>query len=617
MFSEDKPDRAVALVEALPGTPQDLDDDEIIRRAKAAKNGKKFAKLWAGDFAGHTSRSEAVQALCNLLAFWAGPSPDRIDRLFRRSGLFEGRWANGKWDRLGKDTITKALAGRTEFYKPRAAAAEDGDDQPEAGGKKSQATQLVGLVAASRVELFHDPNGEPFVTLPADQHLATVRLRSKAFRDWTCKRFYDACGKAPGSQAVTDALNVLAGKAVHEGAEHPVYVRVAGHGSKVYLDLGDEHWRVVEIDTDGWQVVDRPPVKFRRAKAMRPLPVPVPGGTLAEELRPFLTVRKKDWPLVLAWLVAALRPTGPYPVLGFHGEQGSGKSTQARVLRSLIDPNTAPVRAEPREARDLAIAANNGLVVSLDNVSYLPPWLSDALCRLSTGGGFATRTLYENDEETIFEGQRPAILNGIEEVATRPDLLDRSLLISLPAIPEDERSAEGDYWAAFERARPRALGALLDAVSAGLRNLPGVHLDRLPRMADFALWGVACEHAMGLKPGAFLRAYAKNRDAANETALDASILAAPLRRFLEQQDGDEWTGTVSQLLECLTPFVSEQAARSREWPKRPHVLSGKLRRLAPNLRKAGVFIEFTHDGKSRKVTIRKERDSSVSTVVQR
>src|SRR5262249_30438334 len=160
----------------------------------------------------------------------------------------------------------------------------------------------------------------------------------------------------------------------------------------------------VEIDANGWQVVDQSPVKLRRAKAMLALPFPVEGGSV-DELRPFLNVADEDWPLVLAWLVAALRPTGPFPVLCLNVEERSAKSTTTRLLRSLIDPNTAPLRAEPRENRDLAIASNNGWVVALENVSYLPPWLSDALCRLSTGGGFATRTLHTDEDETIFNAQ--------------------------------------------------------------------------------------------------------------------------------------------------------------------------------------------------------------------
>ena len=171
-------------------------------------------------------------------------------------------------------------------------------------------------------------------------------------------------------------------------------------------------------------MVENPPVRFRRSKAILPLPEPVIGGSV-NALRQFVNVGDADWPLFLAALLAAYRPGRPYPILNLHGEQGSAKTTTARMFRGLIDPNTAPVRAEPREPRDLMIAANNGLVVALDNLSHIPAWLSAGLCRLSTGGGFSTRTLYENDEETVFDAMRPVVVNGIEEVATRSDPLTR------------------------------------------------------------------------------------------------------------------------------------------------------------------------------------------------
>ncbi len=220
----------------------------------------------------------------------------------------------------------------------------------------------------------------------------------------------------------------------------------------IYLDLADEQWRAVKITADGWEVVEKPPVRFRRPKAMLALPAPVQGGSV-EALRRFVNVTDGDWPLVVAWALACYRPVGPYPVLSLYGEQGSAKSTTARALRALIDPNSATLRCEPKEPRDLAIAANNGWVVALDNLSYLPTWLSDALCRLSTGGGFATRTLYENDEETIFSAQRPVIITGIEEVATRGDLLDRSILVTLPTISENHRLPESVFGRSLNRRR--------------------------------------------------------------------------------------------------------------------------------------------------------------------
>ena len=186
----------------------------------------------------------------------------------------------------------------------------------------------------------------------------------------------------------------------------PCTCATPAHDGKVYLDLCDADWRVVEIDAAGWRVVQNPPVRFRRAKAMLPLPMPVSGGSV-DDLRGFLNCDDSSWRLMLAWLLAALAPRGPYPVLALFAESGAGKSTSARVLRSCIDPNDSPLRQSPREPRDVAIAASNSLVVTLENVSTISSWLSDCLCVLSTGGGFSTRTLFENDEETIFNSRSP------------------------------------------------------------------------------------------------------------------------------------------------------------------------------------------------------------------
>ena len=198
---------------------------------------------------------------------------------------------------------------------------------------------------------------------------------------------------------------------------------------------------------------------------------------------------------MVAWALAVLRNQGPYPVLVLSGEQGSAKSTFSAILRALLDPNTAPLRALPREDRDLFIAASNGHVLAFDNVSGLPAWISDTLCRLATGGGFAVRQLYTDQDEVLFDAARPVILNGIEDIVTRPDLADRAVFLTLEPIPEERRRPEAELWAAFEAERARILGVLLDAVVEGLKRLPDTHLPKLPRMADFALWASACETA--------------------------------------------------------------------------------------------------------------------------
>ena len=292
---------------------------------------------------------------------------------------------------------------------------------------------------------------------------------------------------------------MIEAKAHFDAPERIVHIRVGGLDGRLYLDLGDETWRAVEIDATGWRVIDNPPVRFRRAAGMQPLPMPVPGGSV-ETLRSFLNVQSDtDFVLVVAWALACLRNRGPYPVIVLSGEQGSAKSTFSAILRALLDPNTAPLRALPREDRDLFIAASNGHVLAFDNVSGLPAWISDTLCRLATGGGFAVRQLYTDQDEVLFDAARPVILNGIEDIVTRPDLADRAVFLTLEPIPEERRRPEAELWAAFEAERPRILGVLLDAVVEGLKRLPETQLD------EAAAHGGLRAVGDGLRDGALAR----------------------------------------------------------------------------------------------------------------
>lgn len=348
---------------------------------------------------------------------------------------------------------------------------------------------------------------------------------------------------------------------------------------------------------------------------MLALPEPVKGGHV-DELRNYVNVHDEEWPLLLACLLAAYRPRGPYPVLNLHGEQGSAKSTTAKVLRSLVDPNTAPLRSEPREPRDLMIAANNGWIVALDNLSHLPAWLSDALCRLSTGGGFSTRELYSDSDEVIFDAMRPLVLTGITEVATRSDLLDRSIMLSLPTIPEHKRRPESEFWVAFQKSLPSIFGAMMTAVSEATNKITNTRITKLPRMADFALWAVAGEKSLGLESGRFLAAYGDNRAAGNEVALESSPVAAAVITFMA--DKTTWTGTATELLDEVEKLTDEKLRKSKAWPKSPRGLSGTLKRLAPNLRQVGVEVDFDRepDRDRRRVVVlaRTEAEVCVHTV---
>jgi hypothetical protein len=469
----------------------------------------------------------------------------------------------------------------------------------EPGGRgPSQADILIELAQAA--ELFHAPDGTGFADIDINGHRETWAIRAKGFRRWLARSFFEATQGAPSSEALQSALNVIEAKAHFDAPERLVHVRVGGMDGRLYLDLCDEKWRAVEIDTAGWRVIDNPPVRFRRAAGMQSLSTPVGGGSV-EPLRAFLNVKTDaDFVLVVAWALAALRDRGPYPVIVLSGEQGSAKSTFSAILRALLDPNTAPLRALPREDRDLFIAASNGHVLAFDNVSGLAAWISDTLCRLATGGGFAVRQLYTDQDEVLFDAARPVILNGIEDIVTRPDLADRAVFLALQPIPEERRRPEAELWAAFEAERPRLLGVLLDAVVEGLKRLPETRLERLPRMADFALWATACETALW-PVGTFWSAYCGNRDEAAEGVIDADPIATAVRAVMATRT--VWTGTASDLLGALAEVAGERTAKSKTWPDGARALAGRLRRAATFLRKIGIEIGFAREGRARTRTI--------------
>jgi hypothetical protein len=302
-----------------------------------------------------------------------------------------------------------------------------------------------------------------------------------------------------------------------------------------------------------------------------------------------------------------LRAGGPYPLLAISGEQGPAKAVLCNLLKALIDPN----RALSREERELMIAANNGYLLAFDNLSGLPTWLSDALCRIATGGSFAVRQLYTDDEEILFEAARPILLNGIEEVISRPDLGDRAIFLTLAPIEEAQRRSEAELWRAFEIGRPRILGALLDSVVHGLRAIGGVQLEGLPRMADFAVWARACEGALW-PAGTFARAYAANRRAAIESIIEADPIATCIRTIMANRT--IWTGSATDLVRLCAESVRHDVSTGGAWVKNPRALAGRLRRAQTFLRTLGIEIAFSREGRTGIRTIKVSTTTTEDTV---
>jgi len=492
----------------------------------------------------------------------------------------------------------------------------------EAAPRKPTARDGLIALIEDEIELWHDLEEIAYATVMVGGHREHRELASRRFRSWFSWFGGETLGVTTRN-AIDEALSWAEGSAIYRGPCHKTWRRVAEYDGRIYIDLGCPNWRAIEISASGWRVVAAAPVKFLRSPGIQPLPEPEAGETI-ELLREFVHVETDaDFHLILAWMVAALRPDGPFPILLLTGQQGASKSTVARVCRSLVDPNVAPLHSPPKEEGDLNVVAFNSWVLMYDNLSGLPVWFADALCRLSTGGGSATRAKYTDREQIIFEAQRPVALTAIGDIAAaRSDLAERTVSITLPPIPEDQRRTEREFWASFEAARPKILGALLNGLSAGLRHLPNVKLESRSRMADFEEWAEACGPGFGWEPGEFLADYAANRRSVTAAAAEASplvpIIEAVLGRTGLGPEGFE--GTMTELLRKLHEVCGERQQQARWFPRTAISLGTQIARIAPLLlRDRGIEVSKGRAGhdRTRATSIRCVSDQVYAELVSR
>ena len=482
---------------------------------------------------------------------------------------------------------------------------ENGVVKEKAAGAINPVDVLLRLVSGAR--LHRGTDGRLYARVPVGGHHDFYELRSAAFRDWLVDAYFLEREEPPKTSAVSRVIAVLEAQARFQGTVRPVFVRVAREDTTVspayYLDLGDPSGVAVEIRDSGWNVVELPPgIEFCRPAGMMALPLPRTGGSV-ELLKQYVNLDERDFQLFVAWLTAAIRPDGPYPPLVIQGEQGSAKSTLARVARLLIDPHSAPLLGEPASTRDLMTTAVNVWLLSFDNVRVIAPWFSDALCRLAVGGGHASRSLFTDDQVTYLYTQRPIILNGIDDFVRRGDLVDRSLFLYMQPIRHSQRRAEEAFWASFHADYPEILGGLLDAVVMGLRTRPSVVLKQVPRMADFAHWGEAVGRGLGWPENAFLKSYSRNRGAATIASVEDSMVASTLLR----QDllPSHWKGSFAELYLLLTRVIGKHAGKLPGWPKSTAFFAREVHRVAPQLRLRGFSITFSRDSKARKLIIKR------------
>ena len=472
---------------------------------------------------------------------------------------------------------------------------QDAEQPPNDDPLPKDASFFDRLMAS--ISPFHTPQQVPYATVRHGDRRDNCTLKSKKFKAFVFRLHYKTYGRSLKSRDFRELLEHLESVALFDSPEYAVHIRVAEHDGNIYVDLANPKGQVVKVTSEGWSIITSAdcPVKFIRSPRMRPMAVPSSTQCSFDPLWDLLNITDEHHKiLIIAWLIGAMQPNGPYPFLILHGEQGSGKSCICRLLRDLIDPSFPSLFSTPSSERDLAIAALKSRLLAFDNISKITDWLSDAFCRLSTGGGFATRALFSDDDEAVFDFTRPVIANGISPFFTRHDVMDRSIFITSSSIPKNERKPESEMRAQWEAARPIILGAIFNAIQCALKLRDTVNLPSLPRMADFSQWVSAAEPALPWNTGDFMKAYNKNRQEIIDNALESDLVASEIKRLVD--NGGEWSGTATELLAALNQSALENKKRDKSWPKLPNVLSRQLRRCATFLREKGIDIQISKSG---------------------
>ena len=386
-------------------------------------------------------------------------------------------------------------------------------ESPSNGGrnpKRSQASMLVDLVIDSGALLFHDERIEPYVALPMERREIWA-LGTRTVRRWLARLFWQLVNKAPSGETLATAVNLLSSMAIFDGPEYPLSVRVAWREGALYYDLGD--WTAVKITPQGWEILEDPPILFRHFQHQGVHPEPRFGGNFHRIYDFFSPTRTEDDTVLLGTtMLADLIPGSPRPAVSFAGPHGSGKSTAAKVVKRVVDPSRAKSIRRITDFRELQLLFEQNWLLNIDNLDGLKPEISDAFAAAITGDSDLRRVLYTDQDLLLLDYMRPMLLNGISHPVERPDLLDRTILITLERISENLRREEEEMWAEFEAVLPDILGGAFDILARAMVIRPTVRIGTKPRMADFAVWGYAIAEAAGWGGAAFLAAYEHPRN---------------------------------------------------------------------------------------------------------
>lgn len=479
------------------------------------------------------------------------------------------------------------------------------NSQTDQQDEETQAQKLIRL--ASGANLFCNQFGEATARIKVDGHYEIHLLRSKTFKLWLTKLFHEENNKPPAQESITQTLSLLDSKVVFGDNEQNVALRVGEGNGAIYYDQCDSMRRAVKITANHYKICKNPKIYFQRTPNMLPQVKPKTGGELELILKHINLVEEEHKLLFLVYLVSCLIPNIPHPLALFVGQQGSAKTTALRVVKKIIDPSRIAQMTMPKKLEDLALSMSKSWMPTFDNLTNITVEQSNLLCQASTGGGISRRTLYQNDDETILEVKRCLVLNGINSVATRSDLLDRTIIFELERIETTARKTEKQFWNEFNNDLPLIVGALFQTLSKAMAIYPTVKLSTHQRMADFTIWGYAIAQALGYEGEGFTKAYENNLNRGNQEAIESNPIAQAIIALMNEKT--VWSGYMSELIDLLQTIANYHKIDtfSKGWPKSASILSRRLREVQPNLAEYGIKYLTKHDRKGSYIEIKNQK----------
>ena len=483
--------------------------------------------------------------------------------------------------------------------------AHDTKEQEDVGGKPKQDVLLIHI-ATKHCQFFHDNQNEAYAKIKVQGHIEIWNLDSIGFKDWISHQLWIRHKQGLNSMSYKSAIIALRGMAVYEGITQEVYLRVAQNKDTIYIDICNDKWQAIKVDNKGWDVIDHPPIAFIRSKNMQPLPLPNQQGDI-NLLRKHLNIQDKDFALIVGWLLMSLQAgRGAYPVMVLQGTAGCGKTTISRMLRQLVDPNKADLLSKPK-TQDMRVIGVNNHVLAFDNLSGIHSNYSDALCKIATGDNQTVRVLYTTNDEMTLSIKKPILLNGIDEIAERGDLISRSIKIELQKLKQSK--TETSVWNDFITDTPDIFGALLDGLSMALKHIDHIKIDQLLRMSDFCKWASAGGRAYDWNKNNFMTAYRTNVQSSYIDSIEASTFATGIVQMFRNRL--EFEGTPLELLqEVEDSFVSDKVKHSHHWITTAKGVMNKLNRYQDALEVYGISFIKSKDRTNRTIlTITRDVDT--------